>query len=158
MLRIHFLRQWYSLSDPSMEEALYDTAVMRLSAGINSLERIPDETTILNFRRLLEPHGLGNKMLEAVVSITSKRAAAIQIRSCAGSASALFSQRSSVASETPTSSATALRRQPPGYRLVLEMLSVSSHFIPSLSPLQWILSGRQLFRRRRPKSSLPPKV
>lgn len=66
MLRIHFLQQWYALSDPSMEEALYDTAVMRRFAGINSLERIPDETTILNFRRLLETHGLGAKMLEAV--------------------------------------------------------------------------------------------
>lgn len=66
MLRIHFLQQWYALSDPSMEEALYDTAVMRRFAGINSLERIPDETTILNFRRLLETHGLGDKMLEAV--------------------------------------------------------------------------------------------
>lgn len=66
MLRIHFLQQWYALSDPSMEEALYDTAVMRRFAGINSLERIPDETTILNFRRLLETHGLGAKMLETV--------------------------------------------------------------------------------------------
>lgn len=66
MLHIHFLQQWYALSDPSMEEALYDTAVMRRFAGINSLERIPDETTILNFRRLLETHGLGARMLAAV--------------------------------------------------------------------------------------------
>jgi len=43
-----------------MEEALYDTAVMRRGpACINSLEHIPDKTTILNFRRLLETHGLG---------------------------------------------------------------------------------------------------
>ncbi len=41
MLRIQFLQQWYALSDPLMEEALYDTAVMRRFAGINSLERIP---------------------------------------------------------------------------------------------------------------------
>ncbi|WP_422509183.1 IS5 family transposase, partial [Stenotrophomonas sp. GZD-301] len=61
-----FLQQWYALSDPLMEEALSDTAVMRRLSGINSLERIPDETTILNFRRLLETHGLGAKMLEAV--------------------------------------------------------------------------------------------
>lgn len=66
MLRIHFLQQWYALSDPSMEEALYDTAVMRRFAGVNSLERIPEETTILNFRRLLEIHGLGAQILEAV--------------------------------------------------------------------------------------------
>lgn len=66
MLRIHFPQQWYALSDPSMEEVLYDTAVMRRFAGINSLDHIPDEITILNFRWLLEPHGLGAKMLEAV--------------------------------------------------------------------------------------------
>lgn len=45
MLRVHFLQQWYALSDPCMEEALYDTAVMRRFAGINGLARIPDETT-----------------------------------------------------------------------------------------------------------------
>lgn len=66
MLRIHLLQQWYALSDPAMEEALYDTAVMRRFAGINGLDGIPDETTILNFRRLLETHNLGAKMLEAV--------------------------------------------------------------------------------------------
>ena len=49
-----------------MGEAQYDTAVMRRFAGINSLVRIPRETTIPNFRRLLETHGLGAKMLEAV--------------------------------------------------------------------------------------------
>ena len=54
MLRIHFLQQWYALSDPAMEEALYDTPVMRRFAGIGGLDGIPDETTILNFRRLLE--------------------------------------------------------------------------------------------------------
>ena len=62
MIRIHFLQQWCSLSNPSIEEALYDTAVMRRFAGINSLGRIPDETTSLNFRRLLETHGLEEKM------------------------------------------------------------------------------------------------
>lgn len=41
MLRIHFLQEWYALSEPLMEEALYDTAVMRRFAGFNSLERIP---------------------------------------------------------------------------------------------------------------------
>lgn len=55
MLRIHFLQQWYALSDPAMEEALYDTAVLRRFAGLSGLDNIPDETTILNFRRLLYP-------------------------------------------------------------------------------------------------------
>jgi IS5 family transposase len=66
MLRVHLLQQWYALSDPAMEEALYDTAVMRRFAGISGPGRIPDETTILNFRPLLETHGLGAQTLEAV--------------------------------------------------------------------------------------------
>ena len=62
MLRIHFLQQWYALSDPAMEEALYDTAVMRRFAQLGGLDTVPDETTILNFRRLLEQRGLAAKM------------------------------------------------------------------------------------------------
>jgi len=61
MLRNHFLQRWYALSDPSTEEALYDKAVMRRFAGANSLELIPDETTVLNFRRLLETHDTGRQ-------------------------------------------------------------------------------------------------
>lgn len=66
MLRIHFLQQWYALSDPAMEEALYDTAVMRRFARLSGLDSIPDETTILNFRRLLETHDLAPQLLERV--------------------------------------------------------------------------------------------
>ncbi|WP_251361554.1 IS5 family transposase, partial [Escherichia coli] len=66
MLRIHFLQQWYALSDPAMEEALYDTPVMRRFAQLGGLADIPDETTILNFRRLLETHGLAEKLFEQV--------------------------------------------------------------------------------------------
>lgn len=66
MLRIHLLQQWYALSDPSMEEALHEIASMRLFARLSGLDVIPDETTILKFRRLLEKHGLAAKMLEAV--------------------------------------------------------------------------------------------
>ncbi len=58
MLRIHFLQQWYALSDPAMEEALCDTPVMRRFAQLGGRDAIPDETTILNFRRLLETHEL----------------------------------------------------------------------------------------------------
>ncbi|CAD0307478.1 hypothetical protein CFBP498_08050 [Xanthomonas hortorum pv. vitians] len=47
MLRIHFLQQWYALSDPSAEEALYDTVSMRRFAKIGGLDEVPDETTIL---------------------------------------------------------------------------------------------------------------
>ena len=66
MLRIHLLQQWYALSDPAMEEALYEIASMRQFARLSLLEPIPDETTILNFRHLLERHGLAAKLLEAV--------------------------------------------------------------------------------------------
>ena len=55
MLRVHLLQNWFGYSDPAMEEALYETTILRQFAGLN-LERIPDETTILNFRRLLEKH------------------------------------------------------------------------------------------------------
>ncbi|WP_227525574.1 IS5 family transposase [Klebsiella pneumoniae] len=48
MLRVHLLQNWFGYSDPAMEEALYETTILRQFAGLN-LERIPDETTILNF-------------------------------------------------------------------------------------------------------------
>jgi IS5 family transposase len=59
MLRVYFLQNWYALSDPMAEEMLYDSDAMRRFAGIElGDDRIPDETTILNFRHLLERHGL----------------------------------------------------------------------------------------------------
>ncbi|MBV7306750.1 IS5 family transposase [Xanthomonas vasicola pv. vasculorum] len=66
MLRIHLLQQWYALSDPAMEEALHEIPTLRRFAQLGGLDDIPDETTILNFRRLLETHGLAARMLEAV--------------------------------------------------------------------------------------------
>ena len=51
MLRVHLMQNWFGYSDPAMEEALYETTILRQFSGL-SLERIPDETTILNFRRL----------------------------------------------------------------------------------------------------------
>ncbi len=57
MLRVHLLQNWFGYSDPAMEEALYEATILRQFSGL-SLERIPDETTILNFRRLLEKHEL----------------------------------------------------------------------------------------------------
>jgi transposase, IS5 family len=59
MLRIYFMQQWFNLSDPAMEDALYDSESMRRFAGIElSDDVIPDETTILRFRHLLEKHYL----------------------------------------------------------------------------------------------------
>lgn len=67
MLRIHLLQNWFGYSDPAMEEALYEVAPLRSFAGL-SLSRgsVPDETTILNFRRMLETHALGPALLATV--------------------------------------------------------------------------------------------
>src|ERR1700755_312330 len=67
MLRIHCLQEWYGLRDPAMEEELYEIASMRQFAGL-SLARgtVPDETTILNFRHLLEQHGLAREIFDTV--------------------------------------------------------------------------------------------
>ena len=67
MLRIYFLQQWYKLSDPGAEESLYDIESMRRFAGLELVEdAIPDETTILNFRRLIEKHNLSEQLLTAI--------------------------------------------------------------------------------------------
>lgn len=67
MLRIYFLQQWFNLSDPGVEEALYDSVLMRQFVGIDlGREPVPDETTVCKFRHLLEQHQLGGEMLETV--------------------------------------------------------------------------------------------
>lgn len=67
MLRIHLMQNWFGYSDPAMEEALYEVAPLRRFAKL-SLSRgsVPDETTILNFRWLLETHALAPALLAAV--------------------------------------------------------------------------------------------
>jgi IS5 family transposase len=67
MLRVYFLQNWYALSDPMAEDALYDSEAMRRFARIElGDDRIPDETTILNFRHLLERHGLTEALFKEV--------------------------------------------------------------------------------------------
>ena len=67
MLRIHYLQQWFSLSDPAMEEALHDVPLFRQFARLDdALDRLPDESTILRFRHLLERHDLAPDMLRVV--------------------------------------------------------------------------------------------
>ena len=67
MLRVYCLQQWYGLSDPAMEEALYEIASMRRFAGFSlGGGSIPDETTILNFRHLLETHGITEKIFALI--------------------------------------------------------------------------------------------
>lgn len=67
MLRIYFLQQWFNLSDPAVEESLYDMLSMRAFARIDLGEApVPDETTICKFRHLLEKHDLGKKLFAEV--------------------------------------------------------------------------------------------
>src|SRR6516162_3763018 len=67
MLRIYFLQQWFNLSDPAVEEALYDSAAMRGFVGIDlGREPVPDETTVCRFRHLLEANDLGRRLFDEV--------------------------------------------------------------------------------------------
>src|SRR5467141_1380300 len=67
MLRIYFLQQWFNLSDPAVEEALYDSAAMRRFVDIDlGREPVPDETTVCKFRHLLEEHDLGRSLFDEV--------------------------------------------------------------------------------------------
>src|SRR6516225_4114357 len=67
MLRIYFVQQWFNLSDPAVEEALYDSLAMRDFVGIDlGREPVPDETTVCRFRHLLETHDLGRQLFDEV--------------------------------------------------------------------------------------------
>ena len=67
MLRIHFLQHWFNLSDPAVEEALYDSRAMRTFVGIDlGREAAPDETTVCKFRHLLEAHNLGKQLFALI--------------------------------------------------------------------------------------------
>jgi transposase, IS5 family len=67
MLRMYFLQHWFNLSDPAVEEALYDSPTMRAFVGIDlGREPVPDETTVCKFRHLLEDHRLGQVVFEIV--------------------------------------------------------------------------------------------
>ncbi len=67
MLRIHFLQHWFNLSDPAVEEALYDSRAMRRFVGIDlGREPVPDETTVCKFRHLLEAHNLGDRLFALI--------------------------------------------------------------------------------------------
>jgi IS5 family transposase len=66
MLRIHFMQQWFTLSDPAMEEALHDVPLFREFAQLSWDQRLPDESTILRFRHLLEKHKLAEQILGVV--------------------------------------------------------------------------------------------
>jgi len=74
MLRIYFLQQWFNLSDPQAEEAIYDSESMRRFARVElGDEVVPDESTILRFRHLLEQHGLTHGIFDAVADLLEAR-------------------------------------------------------------------------------------
>ena len=74
MLKIHFMQQWFGLSDPAMEEALWETPLLRQFAGISlDFEGVPDETTILKFRHLLERHELSKALFDEMTSVLTGR-------------------------------------------------------------------------------------
>jgi transposase, IS5 family len=74
MLRIYFLQQWYALSDEALEDALYDSQAMRTFAGIDlSADPVPDATTLLKFRHLLEAHDLTARIFAEVGALLSER-------------------------------------------------------------------------------------
>ena len=66
MLRIHFMQQWFSLSDPGMEEAFFDVPLYHEFAQLEDYARLPDESTILRFRHRLEQHQLAEQILATV--------------------------------------------------------------------------------------------
>ena len=73
MLRTHFMQQWFTLSDPGMEEAFFDTPIYREFAQLAEFGRLPDESTILRFRHRLEKHKLAEQILATVNDLLSQR-------------------------------------------------------------------------------------
>ena len=73
MLRVHFMQQWFTLSDPAMEEAFFDMPLYREFAQLEEFVRMPDESTILRFRHRLEKHKLAEQILGVVNDILIQR-------------------------------------------------------------------------------------
>jgi transposase, IS5 family len=73
MLRVHVMQHWYNMSDPAMEDALYEIQSMRRFAGLTLSGPIPDETTILKFRRRLEKHKIGKQLFKKVARHLEKK-------------------------------------------------------------------------------------
>ena len=73
LLRIHFMQQWFNLSDPAMEEALHDMPLFREFVGLSWGSATPDESTILRFRHLLEKHKLAEQILKIVTDLLESK-------------------------------------------------------------------------------------
>ena len=81
MLRIHFLQQWFTLSDPGMEEAFFDMPLLREFAQLKEFGRLPDESTILRFRHRLEKHKLAEQILETVNELLTQHGLLLKVGS-----------------------------------------------------------------------------
>lgn len=79
MLRTHFMQQWFSLSDPAMEEAFFDMPLYREFAKVGEFDRLPDESTILRFRHRLERYKLAEKILKAVNDLLEQRGLLLKV-------------------------------------------------------------------------------
>jgi IS5 family transposase len=102
MLRIYFLQQWFNLSDPQAEDAIYDSEAMRRFVGVAlGDDVIPDESTILRFRHLLEQHGLTEAMFGAVQELLTARRLLLK--------SGTIMDATIIAAPTSTKNATAQR-------------------------------------------------
>ena len=73
MLRVHFMQQWFTLSDPGMEEAFFDTPLYREFVQLDEFARLPDESTILRFRHRLDKHKLAEQILATVNELLIQR-------------------------------------------------------------------------------------
>jgi IS5 family transposase len=79
MLRIHLLQHWFNLSDPGVEDALYESPVLRRFVGIDlGREPVPDETTVMRFRHLLEQHQLGRALFETINAVLRQKGLLLQ--------------------------------------------------------------------------------
>jgi len=79
MLRVHFMQQWFTLSDPAMEEAFFDTPVYREFAKLDAHGRLPDESTILRFRHRLEEHKLAEQILASVNELLTSKGLLLRV-------------------------------------------------------------------------------
>ena len=110
MLRIHYLQQWFGLSDPAMEEALHDVPLYREFARLDgATARLPDETTILRFRHLLEKHNLAVDMLRVVNDLLQRKGLMMRTGTAVDATliSAPSSTKTLVATQTPPPMATS---------------------------------------------------
>jgi transposase, IS5 family len=73
MPRVHFMQQWFILSDPGMEEAFFDATLYREFVQLQGFSRLPDESTILHFRHRLERYTLAEQILGVVNDILTER-------------------------------------------------------------------------------------